>query len=890
MNLKLIKLQFISYFLSAVLILLSTVLYSADTTMTFTLTLRFEGEDQPPSCFIPFRKLSRPKIGLALSGGGARGFAHIGVLKVLEKNNIPIDVIVGSSMGSIVGGLYAIGYSADEIETITKSVDWRHIMSDKPPRTNLFIGQKQERGKAILQIRFKNFKIDLPKAISPGQKLTSILTKLTLGADFQTNSDFDQLSIPFRAIACDLITGKKVLLKDGNLAEAMKSSSAVPLLFEPVVKDSMLLVDGGLVNNIPVDEVKEFNVDIVLVIDTTSKLNERRRLKVPWIIADQVTSIMQQEKNEEQRLKADVVIIPNLGNYKSDSFQFVDELIKAGEKEAEKHIDQIKKLIAQKRENYYPDKIYPLNKIEISGVDTSLKKIVNQVLALCLPNKTSLNQVYRSLESIYQTGCFYDVAAKCILNDSLLNINYHLTPNISFRYIKFNGNTVFSDSLLKLQIKSKFNQPINFHQAKNDLSQIIKLYKDKGYIFINIDKIQIINDTLQININEGVISSIAIEGNQRTKDFVILREIPLKKGDIFNINKFDNGINNIYSTNLFKTISLNVKNQNKKAKIKIKVEEKAFNVLRFSYHYDLERKNKAMIEFIEENFLGLANPLTIHTQYGARDQILQFKYRSDRIFKTYITNSLSIYYQRYKNFVYDNGNVSGEYSLQDKGFSFSIGRQIERLGVLSFIASVNEIRIKSISGYGYPTGTYDIKTIALQSIVDTQDQYPFPTKGKYYQFFYKISSATFFNSQTSFFKLFSSLEFYNSFLKRNTIHFKIIWGTSDLSTPFFEFFNLGGQSSFYGLNEREKIGRHIISTSLEYRYRFPFGAPINFYFSFRYDIGATWKNYVDISPKDFISGIGSALSASTPIGPVSAAFGKTSIGKNVFYFSVGFNF
>ena len=157
--------------------------------------------------------MKRPKIGLALSGGGARGFAQIGVLQVLEENNIPIDAIVGTSIGSIVGGLYSAGYSPDQIENITENIDWTSIMVDTPPRTNLFVAQKQERGRAILQIRFKGTKIELPRAITPGQKLSSILTNLTLRADFQTSLNFDQLKIPFRALACDLITGRKVLLK-----------------------------------------------------------------------------------------------------------------------------------------------------------------------------------------------------------------------------------------------------------------------------------------------------------------------------------------------------------------------------------------------------------------------------------------------------------------------------------------------------------------------------------------------------------------------------------------------------------------------------------------------------------------------------------------------------
>ncbi|MBC8183986.1 patatin-like phospholipase family protein [candidate division KSB1 bacterium] len=855
------------------------------------IVLKYGKTEKPQYCFIPYKQLQRPKIGLALSGGGARGFAQIGVLQILEANKIPIDFIVGTSIGSIIGGLYAAGYSPDQIIEITKQIDWANIMVDKPPRTNMFVAQKQESGKAILQLRFNGTKLSIPQAITPGQKLTSILTSLTLRADFQTSSNFDQLKIPFRALACDLVTGNKVLLKDGNLAEAMRSSTAVPLLFDPVSRDNMMLVDGGLINNIPVDETRAMGADLVIALDTSSELNEKSLLNVPWKVADQVTSIMQSEKSDNQRRAADVLIEPDLNNFKSDDFELANQLIQKGREKAASQINKIKELISNLNESGLSNKSYDIESLTIKGASAELKSIAQHEIDKIITSKTSYNSIYKGMQSVYKSGYFQDVKTLNTLeNDSLLTITFLLTPNPSFSAVKFEGNTVFSDSLLELQINCKPGFPINCYQAKKCISNIIGLYKDEGYALINISDIHLAEDTLNIKLSEGLVSNILIEGNNKTKGYVILREFPLRAGNIFNINEADKGIDNIYSMNLFKTVSFELFKDQQQARVKIKVEEKAFNLIRLSYRYDLERLNKTKIELEDENFLGLANRLTLHTQFGTKDQVIKFKFRSDRIFNTFLTNTFDIYHQRQKHFIYSEGETSGEYRRVENGLSFSIGRQIERLGILSLIAAAKNIDLQSVSGEGYPTGTYDLKTLELQSIVDTQDKFPFPNFGKYYLFSYKLSSSTILNSQTSFFKLLSSFEFYTTFLKRNTIHSKLLWGTSDLTTPFIEQFRLGGQDSFFGLRENERIGRHIVNGSMEYRYEFPFGFPVDFYWSLQFNIGATWKDAVDIQPKDFIQGMGTSLSANTPIGPISFSVGRMSEGRNVFYFSAGFGF
>jgi len=850
-----------------------------------TLYLNFKDTNRPPMSFIPHKSLNRPKIGLALSGGGARGLAQIGVLHILEENKIPIDFIVGVSMGSVVGGLYAAGYSPTQIQEIVKKINWDEIIIDKPPRSSLFISQKEQRDRPILQIRFKNFKPVIPQSLTAGQKLSSILTDITMRVAYQSSSNFDNLKVPFRALACDLISGQKVLIKDGNLAEAMRASATFPLIFSPVQKDSMLLVDGGLINNIPVDEVREAGVDLVIAINTTSNLHVKSQLQAPWVIADQVTTIMQREKNKEQQKNADVLIQLNMENRKSGDFLNIDELIIAGREEANKKITQIKNSLTEYKKKHFPDIKYQISNFDVIGCSNDKLKIINTISSL-INNESVLYDLYTILEQIYQLGIFSNVFAEIINSDSIF---FHVTENPIFTNITIKGNRVFSDSIIISQIYSEPNKPINFYQSNQDLQNIIDVYRKNGYSLAQIENVALNNGNLEIKIDEGIISKIEIQGNFRTKEYVIFREFPLESGDIFNINKATEGINNIHSTDLFTNVSFEIKRNSNLVNVILKLQEKPFTIFRLSARYDSERKEKGFFEIADENILGSGNIVTFHGQYGRLRHALNLEFRADRIFRSFLTYKINLFHNSFKDYTYDTGKKIGEYQNLNIGFSFSVGQQIKRLGTISLTAKLQSIELRKISGYGYPTDNMELKTIAIQSIVDTQDKYPFPTKGKYYKFFYEVSSATVLNSQEAFFKLYSSIESYFTFRKRNTIHPKVIWGTSDL-TPFSEQFRLGGLSSFYGLHENEYVGSHLFLSSLEYRYFFPFKIAFDFYWSIRFDYGATWKNAIDIKPVDIEQGIGTALSVNTLFGPLTIAYGRNSEGRSVAYFSAGFEF
>src|SRR5580658_10170089 len=276
----------------------------------------------------------RPRICLVLSGGGARGMAHIGVLKVLEELKIPIDCIAGTSMGAVVGGLYASGMSVSQIDATMRSVDWQEAFRDAPPRRDLAFRRKQDDRNFLvrLPLGLKHYHILLPKGFIQGQKLEQTLRQLTL--PFSNSTDFDQLPTPFRAVATDLVTGAAVLLEKGDLAIALRASMSAPGVFAPVDYQGKLLVDGGLAENLPIDVARAMHADVLIVSDVSYPLQPREALDSALSISNQMLAILVRKDADRQRAtlgKQDVLIEPLLGGASSTNFSVPSSTIVAGE-------------------------------------------------------------------------------------------------------------------------------------------------------------------------------------------------------------------------------------------------------------------------------------------------------------------------------------------------------------------------------------------------------------------------------------------------------------------------------------------------------------------------------------------------------------------------------
>jgi NTE family protein len=275
----------------------------------------------------------RIKIGLVLSGGGARGGAHVGVLKALEELDIPIHCIAGTSMGAIIGGFYAAGYSPEEIEQIMDEMDWSRALSDSPERSDRTMRKKEVEAEFLIPYRlgYNNGRFQAALGAIQGQHLDQVFQRILQPA--APAYSFDALPIPFRAVATDLVTGEAVVLSSGSLADALRASMSVPGVFAPVRIDERILVDGGMSNNLPVSVVREMGADIVIAVDISSQLLKEKELTSVLSVTEQLTNFLTRRSTQQQIEslgRADVLIVPALGDFSAANFEDASEIVPLG--------------------------------------------------------------------------------------------------------------------------------------------------------------------------------------------------------------------------------------------------------------------------------------------------------------------------------------------------------------------------------------------------------------------------------------------------------------------------------------------------------------------------------------------------------------------------------
>lgn len=358
---------------------------------------------------------SRPSVGLVLSGGGTKGLAHIGVLKVLEEAGIQIDYIAGTSIGAIIGGLYAMGYKAETLEEILLEQDWASMLLDPVERRDLSMAEKEQDGKYIGRFPLSKGRISLPKGLVAGQKITLMLTRLTV--PFHHVRDFTKLPIPFLCMATDIETGKPVVMDHGFLPEAMRASMSIPFVFNPVELNGHLLLDGGIVRNFPVSDAQNMGADIVIGVDVGSNLYSKGQLASMDKIVDQCISFMKDESTRNQRKMCDVLITPDIGGSDTFSFDSMAGMVERGEQAAREKIPEIKQIAGML--NYFPprrqvaplappdfNKKIPIRQLVFKGLKKVSEHVLKAKLRIRVPSERSIKQIQKAVDRAYGTQFF----------------------------------------------------------------------------------------------------------------------------------------------------------------------------------------------------------------------------------------------------------------------------------------------------------------------------------------------------------------------------------------------------------------------------------------------------------------------------------------------------
>lgn len=379
----------------------------------------------------PAAAAPRKKVGLVLGGGGAKGVAHIGVLKVLEEAGIPVDYIAGTSMGAIVGGLYAIGYGPAEIDSMVSRQDWAMLLSDRVKRSSLSFPEKENSERYIVSLPFGREKKDrLIAGVIKGQNLQNLFSNLTIG--YHDSVDFNQLAIPFASVAVNVVDGRDYIFRSGSLPIAMRASMAIPAIFTPVRLDSMVLVDGGLNNNYPADVALDMGADVLIGVDLgTSDLKMLEGLNTPGDVVGQIVALHGYDKYSYNKARTDVLIRPDLAPYNSASFNAValDTLIDRGEQAARRRWDD---LLALKRRIGLSDSLpasgkghprrhaspvqtsdtFFIRHIYFEGADPRDEKWLYQISGLKENSRLTLGELQKAMSIVVGTNAFSNVSYK----------------------------------------------------------------------------------------------------------------------------------------------------------------------------------------------------------------------------------------------------------------------------------------------------------------------------------------------------------------------------------------------------------------------------------------------------------------------------------------------
>lgn len=358
----------------------------------------------------------RPKIGIAFSGGGAKGLAHIGVLKVFEEEGIQADIVTGTSMGSIIGGLYAAGYSPAFLEDMANGVDWFDVFLETVDRRYLTMRQKNFRDRYLLSFPFVDGRVGLPSGIIKGQKIHRLFYELTWPVI--EIDDFSELPRDFACVATDIARGTPYLIDNGSLADAMRASMAIPTAFTPVEWDGVLLVDGGLVRNLPTVDAFNLGADIVICIDVSSELVGADSLQNLLEITDQTINILMRSTLDEQKEFCDLYIKPDLGTTGTLDFDNIPFIIEQGEKAARAHIDEIRALVERtggfreppEQMDRTPVTSIDITKIRFDGLSMVSSKIVSRLIGFKAPASITADDMDWALQRMYSTGNFSKIS------------------------------------------------------------------------------------------------------------------------------------------------------------------------------------------------------------------------------------------------------------------------------------------------------------------------------------------------------------------------------------------------------------------------------------------------------------------------------------------------
>ncbi len=485
------------------------------------------------------------KVGLVLSGGGAKGFAHIGVLKIIDSLGIRVDHVSGTSMGAIIGSLYASGYSGKQLDSIFNSLNFDDLINDIIPRESRTFYEKEQAETYAITLPFNKFKVSLPSAISKGQNLFNLLSKLTLHVS--DVHDFSKLPIPFFCVATDVETGQSVILDKGNLAQSVRASGALPSLFQPVYINNRMLCDGGVTNNYALNELKEKGIDIIIGVDVQDDLLDREELKSAPAILLQINNYRTIREMEVKAKLTDIYIKPDIKDFNVVSFSQGNKIIKNGEDATLAQLDKLKGVVKNQRKKVFKAvQFHQLDSIKIKTVTLNGNK------------NYSRSYILGKLKVKNNQTVSYDDFIKGV-NNLVATNNF---DDFSYQFQRDNYGYLLTANIKESENKTLLKASLHFDELYKSAALINLTHKR---LFFNNDLTSIdliLGDNIRYNfeyyIDKGLYWSIGINSRLNTFSRNVSAALLLSPEDLENttLNKIDVQLvdftNQAYLQTLFK--------------------------------------------------------------------------------------------------------------------------------------------------------------------------------------------------------------------------------------------------------------------------------------------------------------------------------------------------
>ncbi len=642
----------------------------------------------------------RPSIGLVLSGGGAHGIAHVGVLKVMEEAGIRPDYITGVSMGAIIGSLYSLGYTADSIHKLLNSVNWKMILSNKIPENKVVFIEKAHFYHSIISLPVSVGKVSLPQSLRNGQQLENALSfYMWPAADI---NDFSKLPIPFMCLGTDILTFKKIELRTGSLADAVTASSSVPSIFAPLRIDTLLLLDGGLIRNFAASEIKEMGADIVIGSYTGSRPMREEELQSVSGIAKQIGLFRGMEDFEKQKKLVDVLILPETGDFPIYEFNNVDSLFQKGYEAALPYKDYFKKLadslnrIGMQKPvgDIFSKKDYTIDKIEITGNKIYPDKQILGVLDIKPGTRVDKYLLKDKIEILYGKAWFDKVKYRIVpRNDSLiLFIDCVEKPKAMFYGSVHYDDAILAGLILEFSVKNLLTPKsvINFNSFVGQ------------YYRVEINNIQFLDRNQKLGLSANFYSDNTL--------------LPLfdMEGDRYDViaRNFTPGISIIESIGLNHMMSLELNFENRRLiphySSDNHLKSLSYNYITASYQYQVNTLNTK--HFPDNGILfNISGSISRLLSVAARTETIRTVYREG--------GNNAIHPERFFTF---RGNFMQYFSIGNK-LTVSYGAEAllitstdsvsaqNNFYMLGGIASVNK---RSIPMVGFTTNEIPVKKVA----------------------------------------------------------------------------------------------------------------------------------------------------------------------------------